>query len=498
MSGFQNMFQFWSKKEAGSGEEAAAPSQGANAPGTSDEASVQEVMHSINASCRAKGGKYATYSCKTVSWDDVKRGNVGGQLSCWGANITDTYLKSRSGKQLFTVRSDNWNEKLGVIDTNEVALVHGNECQGNAALKPITLKTFLKNSKQYGGYAGLSTSDLSDDVLDKKCSIRFQTTFLPVSSKTDRGTIEFSTEAYNYNTRSDDDPRNLVLLCTTQGIALQQDGRGTKKLYHHAVDATGTIRRYWLEAERSSHKVGGAQVETNEEKADAIARGKATSSVIGTKAMGTRFNVLMTIQIPLKQKEQERYRSLAAPCGAPAFGGVGGGSSLFAKCSFSNNLLDEAQCFSKKSKAKKCSALKLAGPRKRKASTRAEKPRRSGTANAARVSRGTEVGTWTGLSLKSPIRNPGEHITITVVNYFTIAGGVPSEADVCAAIDDMEQLYASCNATGRLAEDTFDFMKGELAVKDVVDIAAKLETQPPPAFEPPSVAVTNFDQFPSS
>lgn len=36
-----------------------------------------------------------------------------------------------------------------------------------------------------------------------------------------------------------------------------------------------------------------------EEAAAAAARGKATSSVIGIKAMGTRFNVLMTIQLPV-------------------------------------------------------------------------------------------------------------------------------------------------------------------------------------------------------
>lgn len=34
--------------------------------------------------------------CQVVSWDDVSRGTVGGSLSCWGANITDTYLKSKN------------------------------------------------------------------------------------------------------------------------------------------------------------------------------------------------------------------------------------------------------------------------------------------------------------------------------------------------------------------------------------------------------------------
>merc|ERR1719387_491204 len=103
---------------------------------------------------------------------------------------------------------------------------------------------------------------------------------------------------------SDEDPRNLVLLCTSQGVAVQQDGAGAKQLFHHAVDEDGQIHRYWLEAERSDHKVGGPQRETTEEVADALTRGKAIASVIGTQAMGTRFNVLMTIQVPLQQKKK--------------------------------------------------------------------------------------------------------------------------------------------------------------------------------------------------
>ena len=66
---------------------------------------------------------------------------------------------------------------------------------------------------------------------------------------------------------------------------------------------------------------------------------------------------------------------------------------------------------------------------------------RTGKANAARVSRGKEVDTWSGLTQENPNRNETEHITITIVSYFTIAGGVPSEDDVVAAIDDMESLY---------------------------------------------------------
>jgi len=117
-----------------------------------------------------------------------------------------------------------------------------------------------------------------------------------------------------------------------------------------------------------------------------------------------------------------------------------------------------------------------------------------GTANAARVSRGTEHDTWAGLSISQPIRNDSEHVTVTVVMYNTVVDGVPTEADIMAAIDDLEDLYANCGTTGQLADSTFDFMKEELTVKDAIGITSKVTTQP---YQPPAVPVKDFDIFPA-
>merc|ERR1712038_277439 len=281
------------------------------------------------------------------------------------------------------------------------------------------------------------------------------------------------------------DPRNLILLCTTQGIALQQDGAGTKKIYHHGLeeeDDTGgggerRIGRYWLEAERSTHGVGGAQVETKEEKEDAIRRGKATSSVIGIKAMGTRFNVLMTVQIPLKQKETRvDHPVLFGMCAPPMAMSCnymdGGPAPMAMSCSFGG--------------------VAPGGMMLKSGSGRGSGGgRRIGSANAARVSLGSRVDAWNGLTVRDPERHPTEHVTATIVIYNTIAGGVPSEADVMAAIDDMEDLYAACRECGNLADREFDFMKSELTVKDVMDIKKKMIVQPNE-----NRGVVNFDQFP--
>ena len=361
-------------------------------------------------------------------------------------------------------------------------------------LSPITLRDFLANPSAYGAYANLDVSSLEKEDLDKTVSIRFQTTFLPVPEG-DKQKIEFAPEAYNYNTMSDEDPRNLVLLCTTQGLAVQQDGSGAKKLFHHAKNASKDVKRYWLEAESSNHKVGGSQVDTNEERADAIQRGKATSSVIGIEAMGTRFNVLMTIQIPLKQKPPSASRGFGYEgmgVGELSLASAGGMGMCFCdEEMISADLVQSAAVFgAPMSKSKK------GGFGFRSRSFRGSGIKRKGKSSAARVSRGTEVEEkqWSGLSVKEPTRNDSECITITCVMYNVCQGGVPTEEDVAAAIDDLEAMYRSCEDNGNLAdEEKFDFMKSELTVNDTVQIAKKIKTQPPSKPQ----GIFNWSSFPS-
>ena len=136
---------------------------------------------------------------------------------------------------------------------------------GRATPAPCSLRTLLQQLGSRGAYAGLPAgTNLSHEALDLECSIRFQTTFIPVTGV--RGTMEFAAETYlacmraymracvhecvrecvracvqllmllsscydvlhddryNYNTKSDANPRNVVILCTSQGAAVQQDG----------------------------------------------------------------------------------------------------------------------------------------------------------------------------------------------------------------------------------------------------------------------------------
>lgn len=114
-------------------------------------------------------------------------------------------------------------------------------------------------------------------------------------------------------------------------------------------------------------------------------------------------------------------------------------------------------------------------------------PATKGRASAARVSRGDLYGKHKGLPVTAPKRSPDEHVTVTCVLYNTVIDGIPNDADVLAAIDDMEKLYAACSESGRLADAAFDFMKTELTVGNVMESKEKASTQPRVAETPPAI-----------
>lgn len=481
-------------------------------------AAISATIAAVNAAVKPKG-----YQCLQVGWEDSQRATIGGSLSSWGANITDVRLWAKGGQLLYVVRTQNWNERLGFVRASDLAVVVGNG--GRAlALSSITLENFLRAIGEHAAYAGLQVRDLSASQ-DDRISIRFQTVFLPIGGG-GSPTFEFCSEAYNYNTTSDADPRNLLVLCTPQGASVQQDGAGAKRIFYHAVDDEKKTHRYWLEAERSSHSVGTAQKETEAEAAAAAARGKSTAIHIGTDAMGTRFNVQMLIQIPLKQKPKplahahpysflSKGATMCVPQSAtfggpkvsatPVAGVAPGAAALLLSADAEDWSEDEDEdeaeceeaCFGL---SDSCGFVKesfsLQGAT-RSLSLSSSAMSKKGVSNAARISRGSEVDVWPGLTKRDPERDPAQHITVTVTMYYTVAGGVPSEHDALKAVADLDSLYASCEKTSSLA--AANATAGgkftlELTEDDAKAIGDKVTTQPykPPAF----AAANNTNGFP--
>lgn len=512
--------------------------------------SIETTKQTIDSVLRSKGvpgpfgGPYCGYSCKFVSWDDVSRGTVGAELSCWGTNITNTYLKAKNGTPLFVISPDNWNGHVGVVRVSEITLLTGN-CDGdNPDLRNVTLLDFLKSPHSNGaGYTRLNPStSLHSSSTDDKVSIRIQTVFLPAVKSNDNGTnFQFAPEAYNYNTSYDRDPRNLILLATEQGLSVQADGMAKKRLLHHAK-SSGVVNEYWLEVEQRVQKFSGEQEEME---SDATEQGKEMAYNLGIGSMGKRTNTLMIIQVPLKKRFIDTpisqppsphlysYRHQSATFGPPFFlpppfkyiqrkpqryqhqshhyyqlkrsrhslTGIYNGDELLvretdeiAECPPSG-LSTNSSGFDSSSSSNdpllphpQIPTTEVQGRARSQSS-----PSSSTVPNAVRVSQGDLCGRYKGLAFTEVERNSNEHITVSVIEFKMFAGGTPSEADIIGAVDDMETLLQTCSKSNRLQDTEMDFMKERLTASDSIEIKTKLQSQPSSMITNPSENELNGD-----
>lgn len=395
-------------------------------------ASIAAVKRALDTGC-------ARYKCEVVSWEDATRGTApNGALLAVGPNITDVRLKKQDGEALYVLRSSNWNERLGRISTDDVQVVTGNNIRGQRSLESVSLASVLRDTKKHGAYVGMTTPSLHCAALDGAATIRFQTVFLPVASATDA--VQFMSEARNY-AALDDNPKNLLMLCTSQGVSIEQDGEGYQPVaYHHINEATSKVHRYWLRSEASlQHGVGGAQTETREEAQRAAAAGLSNAMRIGTASMGTRLNAHMMVQVPLIQMHtfasMRMYNQCYNPYAGLTFGGggakpksfgFGGGGGTSAGFEF------ESRCVES-----------FGAPT-------------VGESYAGRVSRGDELhDDWQGRLVRPECtRDEHQHVTITVTLFYMVVNGVPSGADVATCVAELDALYESCPRSGHLADST--------------------------------------------
>ncbi|CAJ1456371.1 unnamed protein product [Effrenium voratum] len=147
-----------------------------------DNRTISEVMDTINKVCRDRGGHYAGYSCKVVSWDEIHYTRA----ACLALAVAK-------------------------------ACADGHQFR-RALLQPV--------------------GHLQDGVMEWNLLRRFRDMSIrPRERRLQAAKVKAQDwrrpeKAYNYNTMDDEEPRNLKLLCASQGMAVQQDeqdGRGTKK-----------------------------------------------------------------------------------------------------------------------------------------------------------------------------------------------------------------------------------------------------------------------------
>ncbi len=335
---------------------------------------------------------------------------------------------------LYTIRSDNWNETIGCVNAAEVILQ-------TQAVANVRLDEYLKSINMFSYQR------------DHLVSIRFQTCFIPTYDSDIDGTA-FIPESYNYQTLTLENPKNMLLLCTTQGVFERTDRPGFQKLF--VTDMEGSEK--WLSCTGTRFGVGGEQNETTEEKDRNKRQNKASALPIGIQEMGQRLNVLMVIQIPLKQFEVSHY-SVKKPK-IPLFSAFDNDVSA---CSFNDNSAcftyrPSSPAFSPSSPPQYKGGTSLFGTTRGgvECFTNRQNEGRGGvkSTSAGRVSVGPSTGQKHKAFNGHKERDHTESITITVITYYATKGTVITEEDVKHAVDDLIRLYHSVDS-GKIANASF-------------------------------------------
>lgn len=390
------------------------------------------MSHSMIAALLRPLAREAGYDVVALSWEDCTRGYTDGGLSVWGQNITDVRVVDDAKTTVFMVRSENFNERIAYVKASEVAVVVGNEESSlTKNLRSVLLSDYLQRfgafAKHAGAPEGCSLAG-PDDIV----SIRPQVAFVKAGT-------QFTTNVFVYGSSDPTNPQNMLLYCTAQGTSpFAPAGMQGENLYLQTVRPDGTAELSWLKAKASEFGVGAEQKETAETRASALAAGSAVAMCIGPKALGPKFNVCMTVQLPLKQKEVARYRGGGGAQPA-AFGAV----TLCGEANEDAFGSSDGFSFGGSINPAACSMRGLV-----------EQREQIGKSTAARVSKGSLATTdWKGLHANQNwTRHPTEHATITVTFYFAVEGGVPSAPDVRRAIKELDDFFEKLGTGGRRAD----------------------------------------------
>jgi hypothetical protein len=335
-----------------------------------------------------------------LTWEDTGRF----KNSAVGPNISDMTIQVQThdpatGQYHATcmpvIRFPNFEDKTGDVKTDKFSLLVGNE-KGKPPLR-VSLKEYLGNPRKYlskpRSWKGDSTFLHADR--DTHVLVSAQACFLPVPKK---GKAEFNPVLFNYQSMPGD-PAVLAILATREGTSAtiidnQRDGFQTRGVWGQRLFFNHNGERTSLTGERLSDFVAsGTGDSTNTD-----------PSKTPTASNQGGLNMVMLIQVPLKQKQKPR---------------LDGGQEVELDLS------------------------PLSDPGDPKASRRSD-------VEEAVIGHGKVEGPFTEIDGLPIERDPNFPVRVTVQFYKATSNGVVSEADMAEVAKQIQKVYDQADYVGSL------------------------------------------------
>jgi len=327
-----------------------------------------------------------------VTWEDT--GRYYG--SCWGPNISDMTIQVHHGSPdnptltcMPVIRHPNFHDLSADIDPDHFYLLTGNEYGQD--LEPVSLTEYVENLRYYlndpWSWPGRTRGLLCDR--DSLVLVSAQAVFLPIQ---DSGTATFNPVLFNYQSY-EENPAVLTILATREGTSVT--------IIDNVRDGVpGT----WSWGQRLFFNEDGMRASlTGQRISDFIAETHGSTGPSITAAGEEGLNMVLLIQIPLKQKE-------AADLWFE--GTCGGAVALCAPMSSCEDI--------------------------------------SSNVEAAVIGHGELEGPFTeidGLRIERDTRFP---IRVTVQFYKATDNGVASEQDIREIAEQIERVYDDADYVGSL------------------------------------------------
>jgi hypothetical protein len=356
---------------------------------------VQKTANMVGDGLARKLASDAGLDLVNLTWEDTGRYKG----SAVGPNISDMTIqvqqRNPAGDYSLTcmpvIRFPNFSDRTADITPDQLSLLVGNE--RGQALHRVSLRDYLADLRRYlsqpDSFKGSHHSLLADR--DTHVLVSAQACFLPVPKQ---GKAEFNPVLFNYQSRRGD-PAVLAILATRQGTSAtiidnQRDG--------FAAGSTWGQRLFFNEHGKRASMTGER---LSDFKASHSGRSDTSAHIAGEEGL----NMVMLIQVPLKQKER-LVRAGQLDCAMPA---PCGGAAPTMACAKGSSDVENAV-----------------------------------------IGHGKVEGPYTEIDNLAIERDPRYPIRVTVQFYKATSNGVMSAADASAIASQIDRVYAKADYVGSL------------------------------------------------